>query len=608
MKTMFLAAAHRLRHGLVATVWQVLSAAFCVLFGLAIIVNVQLSGDSVWFWYATLLHRGVRLYADLHLVLQPLFILETDAWMRLVGTHCIAYESLSLIHLAIFCVGMVLLLRESNWPDWQKAILLFGCFFALIRFGGYRFDDFHIVADSFYLYAMVFLFHIARAQTSRRRFGLAVVLGVLCGLAVTNRSTDGGLLMLATGACLLCVVRRQKLAAVLLFSVTALLIWLVIVHLTGDTLHDYVVNSVLKAGSAKGGTGNVLRGPLVALLDSFSRLYRAGKREILAMALLVLAGYLLQRFWKKDMRLVVLAEVVLALLLGLPYNSPGLWSDLLRGTIIGILSTFVQPVLYAAAVWVVFRALRARFKSGTSAWDPREAVLLVPLATLVSAALSQATGTSNSTNTMAFLFILVPVLIPVRGTGNWMSASFVAIVVLVGLAGVSIKLREPYTWGAMTNASLFENRQWYRHPLYGPMYIDRDLLQFTDTICRELGPLRQGPGHETELLSIPFPYTNYFCGITPWNNYVQTWYDTVTPATVMTLTKQLGTAPPQWILYQRQPATIEAHEAEYNHGQPSAHRYLDALLMQKIASGEWKLVEKQHYLAGDAWYLIETHP
>jgi hypothetical protein len=605
---MFLAAAHRLRRGLVGTAWQVLSAGFCVLFGLAIIINVQLSGDSVWFWYATLLHRGVRLYADLHLVLQPMFILETDAWMQLVGTHCIAYESLSLIHLAIFCAGMVLLLRESNWPDWQKALLLFGCFFALIRFGGYRFDDFHIVADSFYLYGMVFLFWLARTQTSRRRLGLAAALGVLCGLAVTNRSTDGGLLTLAVGACVLCVVRHQKLAAALLFSGCALLTWFAIVHLTGDTLHDYVVNSVLKAASAKGGTGNVLHGPFIALLDTFSRLRSAGKREILALVLLVLAGYLLQRFWKKGMRYVVLAEVTLALLLGYLYKSPGVWSDLLRGSIIGSLSTFVQPVLYGAALWIVVRASRSRFAPGTSSWDPREAILLIPVATLVSAALSQATGTSNSTNTMAFLFILVPVLIPVSGKGNWISASFVAIVTLVGVAGVGVKLREPYTWGAMTNASLFENRQWYRHPLYGPMYIDRDLLHFTASICQQIAPVQEAPGPATELLSIPFPYTNYFCGIAPWNNYVQTWYDTVTPATVATLMHQLDTAPPQWILYQRQPATIEAHESEYNHGQPIAHRYLDAMLMQKIAGGQWKLVQKKHYLEGDAWYLIETHP
>jgi hypothetical protein len=30
--------------------------------------------------------------------------------------------------------------------------------------------------------------------------------------------------------------------------------------------------------------------------------------------------------------------------------------------------------------------------------------------------------------------------------------------------------------------------------------------------------------------------------------------------------------------------------------------------MQKIADGQWKLVEKKHYLPGDSWYLIRTHP
>jgi hypothetical protein len=269
---------------------------------------------------------------------------------------------------------------------------------------------------------------------------------------------------------------------------------------------------------------------------------------------------------------------------------------------------FVQPALYGVAVWVMVRALRSRFKAGASRWDAREAILLVPVATLLSAALSQATGTSNSTNTMAFLFILVPVLMPVPGKGNWISASFVAIVTLVGLAGVGLKYREPYTWGGMDNAPMFQNRTWYRHPLYGPMYIDRDLLGFTESICHELGPVQESVGRPAELLSVPFPYSNYFCGIPPWSDYVQTWYDTVTPTTVEALISQLEAAPPKWILYQRQPAAMGANEREYNHGQPIAHRYLDTLLMQKIADGQWKLVEKKHYLAGDSWYLIQTHP
>ena len=166
----------------------------------------------------------------------------------------------------------------------------------------------------------------------------------------------------------------------------------------------------------------------------------------------------------------------------------------------------------------------------------------------------------------------------------------------------------PYSWGAEVDKPMFVGRQWYQHPLYGTMYIDREELRFYGTICSKLSA--DGAQHDptTTLLSMPFPFANYFCGIPPWNNYVQTWYDTVTPTTVHTLIGQLQTSPPKWILYQRDTGMIRAHEVEYNHGQPIAHRDLDNLLMQKVASGEWMLVEKADYLNGDGWYLVQTHP
>jgi hypothetical protein len=44
----------------------------------------------------------------------------------------------------------------------------------------------------------------------------------------------------------------------------------------------------------------------------------------------------------------------------------------------------------------------------------------------------------------------------------------------------------------------------------------------------------------------------------------------------------------------------------YNHGQPLAQRDLDTLIVQKMASGEWQLVDKKDYLVGDGWWIIRT--
>jgi hypothetical protein len=127
-------------------VYQSLAILFCVLFGIAMIVNTQMSGEAWWFWYANLFHNGSKLYADLHLALQPLFVLETNAWIQSFGTKCLVTEIPSAIHVVIFSLGIFLILRESDWPDWQKAIVLASAFLITVYCVVYRFDDYHILA------------------------------------------------------------------------------------------------------------------------------------------------------------------------------------------------------------------------------------------------------------------------------------------------------------------------------------------------------------------------------------------------------------------------------------------------------------------------------
>jgi hypothetical protein len=87
---------------------------------------------------------------------------------------------------------------------------------------------------------------------------------------------------------------------------------------------------------------------------------------------------------------------------------------------------------------------------------------------------------------------------------------------------------------------------------------------------------------------------------------VQTFFDTSTRASVEELIQELQTRPPQWIVYQRQLKFLALHEDLYNHGQRLAQRDLDELILQKIASGQWQLVENRHYLEGDGWLIVRT--
>jgi hypothetical protein len=74
------------------------------------------------------------------------------------------------------------------------------------------------------------------------------------------------------------------------------------------------------------------------------------------------------------------------------------------------------------------------------------------------------------------------------------------------------------------------------------------------------------------------------------------------------LMKELEAAPPHWVVYQRQLVSIAPLEKLFNHGQPSAQRDLDEMIMRKIATGEWQLVDKKMQDADSTWYVIRTAP
>jgi len=89
---------------------------------------------------------------------------------------------------------------------------------------------------------------------------------------------------------------------------------------------------------------------------------------------------------------------------------------------------------------------------------------------------------------------------------------------------------------------------------------------------------------------------------------VQTFFDTSTRGAVEQMMHELQTAPPQWIVYQRQMKIMQGAEHLYNHSKPIAQQDLDTMILNKIASGQWTLVDKRDYLVGDGWYIIRTRP
>jgi hypothetical protein len=590
--------------------WQSLAIVFCVLFGLAMIVNNQLQGEAWWFWYATLFHGGAKLYADLHLALQPLVVLQTDAWIRLFGIKCLVTEIPSVLLVLVLCLGIFLVLRESDWPDWQTAIVLAGAFLICVECSAYRFDDYHVVEDtSFTLYSMVVLLKAAKAEAKARQLLLAAGLGILSGLTITTRLNDGLASMAAAGLCLLFLVRKRKLAVAGVFALAAAVTVVLVVRLTGDSFSDYISNSVIRAAGARGGTRHISTAPFEMFYNAF-RTLRGQRWLVLWAAGIVAVSAVVQHYWKGRFRYLVALQLGMA---GLVYvfSSRTHRAGLREGAFYSLMVLSLCLLSYLLPLVVAARYLIWRTGHGKCEWDPREILVLFPLAELASTSASTG-GTVLLVywSPIALLLLLFPVIQPFRRQASWLNPTLVSAMVLMGSFAVSEKIHNPYGWLHFQSKPMFEDRQWYRHPVYGPMYMDKDQLNFILPVCQAIGTGDPKP----ELLSMPWAYPNYFCDTPPWHGYVQTFYDTTTRATMEHLMDELNTAPPQWIVYMRTTDDLATIEQVMNGGRPLPHRYLDQLIMQKIATGQWQVVQRSDYLfrwkkdEQDGWYVIRTRP
>ena len=277
----------------------------------------------------------------------------------------------------------------------------------------------------------------------------------------------------------------------------------------------------------------------------------------------------------------------------------------IRGELLESMTFLLVPVSVVLGVWLLVQGFRVLLKRPPADWNPRELLLLIPVLQIPGTALSSRGGPSvlEVYPQAAILLLLLPISLSSRMRGALVKTAYLALAGLIAISAGVAKTLHPYYWNHFVDRTMFADRVWYRHPIYGPMYIERDHLKLMQEMCGVIG----SDGPPKELLTITNPYPNYFCDVTPWHGYVQTWYDTVNKDVIDTLISELESAPPQWIIYQRALDTMAGHEHIFNGGKPLPHRALDALIMERIASGQWQ-VSYQETFDGADWMVIRTRP
>jgi hypothetical protein len=562
--------------------FQSLMLAFCILFGLAMIADIQTAGDGWWFWYGTIFNSGKRLYADLSLALQPAYILETAWFLTLFGKGWLVGKIPAVIHLVAYCIGIFLVVRESKLSDAGKALVLGSAFFLSLCSTAYRFDDYHVVAEGIEYYSLFLLIRFYKSPSARHNWFLAAGFGILSGITITTRVNDGSALFVGIAIVILCLPVPKKFPLLLLLGITTALTVLFIVRLTRDTFHDYVAISILRASEAKGGIANVLLRP-IQLLGHTAEYLRRRSITYYLFGVAVVWTFLLRPFienrQRRDLRKFVLGIILLLLPLPRLYLHFFDTQFILGTTAVGVY------VLYALGIFVCLRFLHWKFVSHQSyQWNPLEILLIIPLGQLASMSMSTAGYHFGVYSPHAMLIVLLPLSSPFLFKSDSVKSVLLAYVAVLCFCCAVYKYQQPYVWHSFQSQPLFSGRQWYRHPVYGPMIIETGLLQYIEPACKVID---SDPAPRS-LLGIPVPFANYFCDIPPWHDDVQTYYDTSTRAAVDRIMSDLQDTPPTWIMYQKEWKSLIAHERTLNNGQPIPHRFLAQMIEDKVKKGEWR--------------------
>jgi hypothetical protein len=579
-----------------------LSAAYVayLVFGLCLILNCQVDSDGTWYFYGKLLHRGVRLYTDLRLPQQPLFILVTAWWQLLFGNSWLLSLLPSALNLGLFTHGFYLLARRSNWLPWQQAVVFLGSAFAAIAWNSYRFDDYRILSDILALYTVLLLIRLLDGPADRALpYSWPLGLGVLSGLSFTTRANDGLLLLISVAAILFHGFPRQRIRLLSLLIGGATLTALAVVLLTGDSLGAYVKYTLLASPASKGGVGQLIFSPLMLAIDLAKHILEPdpGRFEIvflIAAGMPVVAGRLpIYRGALKPLAIAV--AVVFVGLFGCLVVA--IYNRLSYDCIANVVLPLFMVALGALSVWAglaVLHIVRINNRLAT--------LILVPFGALIAGGMSSGGKQFGVYGPVGLFMAIMPIVFTLQRPVAWGRAYVLSVYALVASAICLGKIERPLMWNFYRAQPMFVDRAIINHPIYGPMLVDRTMNGFFDGTCRTIRSSTAKP----ELLSLPYSYANYYCGIEPWGMYVQTFFDTSNAETIRKITKDLGSQPPTWVLYQRQLKVLRLNEIFFNHGQRSPHHDLDDFIEGQVGRGTWKIVSRWSEQPGNDWQLIRT--
>jgi hypothetical protein len=570
--------------------WQAplewLAPLLCFGFGALCLVLVVGPADGTWVLYAREMQAGHRLYSDLGVNQQPLFPLLSYAGAMLspgglLGDRLIFFGVIALHVLLIFLVS-----RRAAGPGLGGLILGLAAYFTAIHFEGFRYDDYHAVAHCVVLASLYLSIRLCAGELGSERF--AFFQGALAGAAFLTRVNEG----LGVGASVAIVVlslhgtSRLTGRLVLIGALGAALVFALVMILIGETPATWFQQTVVTASAAKGGA-SLASAPWRALVQSVGLLLRPISLLLLLLPLLIAGALAAMRPANRRDAALLGGAAGLCIFAVLKFCD----SD----SLVPLAPVVLVLSVAGLAAWAI------RWAKGRGGDASALALVAYPFFMFATGALSSG-GRVYPLYFPVALALLVAALLLRRPFDDEQRAPLriacLGLLALVAADAFAYRVKNPYSWLAYRVNPLFVDYRFQSDPAHGPHVVTRQLSDLITPVC--------SAATGKSLLSLPYSFANYYCGIPVWHGYVQSFFDTSTRSRIEQIEKELQQDPPDFVFYQRQLPILRFHEISFAGGRPLPHRDLDRLIAGKVRRGEWTIVYRSNAYPPSTWYLIST--
>lgn len=567
----------------------------CFVFGLFMLLFVVSPGDGGWILYGREILSGRKIYSDLHVNQQPLFFVISTA-VAFLSDNILLQHMLYIPILGLFCFSIFKIASVAEQNRCSRALLVLAIFFFAIRFEAYRFDDYHALAHALVLLSMALSVEaIQNLSVSTDR--LFFFQGLIFGIVFTTRVNEGLVIfsgVIAAGT-FLAPTRAVFIRYFSFFLIAAVFSIAVILYAIGESPVAWIEHTIYKAIGNKGGGGvfsyplNLIMNSTLFIWDSFNSLSLLKKTILMLYAVLFLPILFFSRrgFFKY---IYILCGFV-ALLFYL-YKIEKTFVAILLPLLVLLLALSVFIFLFGA---LYFKKLK---------YSKLLVILTYPVALFIFGSLSSGGRFQDLTFPAAALLAVFPLCLAILElpdrSHNVVRLIFLTVLAVLVAEGVYQRTKLPYQWHSYTVPPLFSSDYKFDHDYrFGTLLLSSQVAELVKPVCGIVSD-------NQTLISLPFSFANYYCGIPVWHGYVQSFFDTAGPVLVNEIIDDLQRNPPDYIFYQRQYLNLSIHESIFNHGYPIPHRKLDELIMRNLNTGKWEVVYRSDLFPPSDWLLIKT--